>query len=82
MLGGRRVLCLLMRASAAKHVGVKVVPTEVAHQKRSHAAFRRARQRTALLGTTRWPRMRRSDGAGGRRAGRSGGFAGKAVSMV
>ena len=28
----------LMRAAAAKHVGVKVVPTEVAHQKRSHSA--------------------------------------------
>jgi hypothetical protein len=27
-----------MRAAAAKHVGVKVVPTEVAHQKRSHSA--------------------------------------------
>jgi hypothetical protein len=27
-----------MGAGAAKHVGVKVVPTEIAHQKRSHAA--------------------------------------------
>ena len=73
-----------MRAGAAKHVGVKVVPTEIAHQKRSHAAFAGAMQTSTVLGTARW--KGECDTAtifgGAERVGREEGFAGKAVSMV
>jgi hypothetical protein len=42
-MASRRLL-RLVRAAAAEHVGVKVVPTEVADQKRSHSARNQAVQ--------------------------------------
>jgi len=51
----------LVRTAAAKHVGVKVVPTEVAHQKRSHSARNQAVQVSGVhdglereAGATQW----------------------------
>lgn len=61
MLSGRRFRCLLMRAGAAKHVGVKVVPTEIAHQKRSHAAFAGQSKLPLFEGAGRCEGMRHSD---------------------
>lgn len=50
-----------MRAGAAKHVGVKVVPTEIAHQKRSHAAFAGRSKLPLFEGAGRCEGMRHSD---------------------